>query len=92
MYAICFVYGIITLFDVSFQTSSTTNYKSTLWSYNPITPLSVMVWALSRSLATTYEIIVIFSSSAYLDVSVQRVCFPCGMMYLQYIGLPHSEI
>ena len=32
-----------------------------------------MVWALSCSLATTYEIIIIFSSYAYLDVSVQRV-------------------
>ena len=32
-----------------------------------------MVWALSRSLATTWEIIVIFFSYAYLDVSVQRV-------------------
>ncbi len=34
-----------------------------------------MVWALPRSLATTYGIIVIFSSSGYLDVSVPRVRF-----------------
>jgi hypothetical protein len=33
-----------------------------------------MVWALSLSLATTQEIIIIFSSSAYLDVSVRQVC------------------
>ena len=33
-----------------------------------------MVWAFSLSLATTQEIIIIFSSSAYLDVSVQQVC------------------
>ena len=92
MYVIHFVYGIITLYDVSFQTSSTTNYKSTLWSYNPHLAVTRWVWALSRSLATTYEIIVIFSSSAYLDVSVQRVCFSYEMMYLQYTGLPHSEI
>ena len=32
-----------------------------------------MVWALPRSLAATYGIIVIFSSSGYLDVSVRRV-------------------
>ena len=32
-----------------------------------------MVWALSISLATTLEIIIIFFSSAYLDVSVQQV-------------------
>ena len=31
------------------------------------------VWALPRSLAATYGIIVIFSSSGYLDVSVRRV-------------------
>jgi hypothetical protein len=33
-----------------------------------------LVWAFSLSLATTQEIIIIFSSSAYLDVSVQQVC------------------
>lgn len=43
------------------------------WSYNPMIAVTTMVWALSRSLATTWEIIVIFSSYAYLDVSVQRV-------------------
>ena len=55
-----------------------------------------MVWALSISLAATLEIDVSFSSSAYLDVSVQRVPsvslwiydtvhggFPCGF--------PHSD-
>jgi hypothetical protein len=38
-------------------------------------PLSIntKVWALPRSLATTYGIIIIFSSSPYLDVSVQEV-------------------
>ncbi len=38
-----------------------------------------MVWALSLSLATTQEIIVIFSSSAYLDVSVRQVRSYCAM-------------
>ena len=92
MYVICFVYGIITLCDVPFQASSTTNYKSTLWSYNPHLAVTKWVWAVSRSLATTYEIIVIFSSSAYLDVSVQQVCFSFEIISLQLIGLPHSEI
>jgi poly(3-hydroxyalkanoate) synthetase len=32
-----------------------------------------LVWAVSISLATTLEITVVFSSSAYLDVSVQQV-------------------
>ena len=35
--------------------------------------INTMVWALPRSLAATYGIIVIFSSSGYLDVSVRRV-------------------
>ncbi len=34
-----------------------------------------LVWALPRSLAATYGIIIIFSSSGYLDVSVHRVPF-----------------
>ena len=33
-----------------------------------------LVWANPRSLATTYGITFVFFSSAYLDVSVQRVC------------------
>ena len=44
-----------------------------LQSYNPITAETVMVWAISTSLATTTEITIVFSSCAYLDVSVQRV-------------------
>ena len=35
----------------------------------------LLVWPLSLSLATTREISVDFSSSSYLDVSVQRVPF-----------------
>ena len=38
-----------------------------------------MVWPLPRSLATTYGITIVFFSSSYLDVSVQRVrdyCLP----------------
>lgn len=61
---------------------------------SPNPPLAVTnwVWAVSRSLATTCEITVVFFSSAYLDVSVQRVHLPCGMTNLQLAGLPHSEI
>ena len=50
-----------------------------------------MVWALSLSLATTQEIIIIFSSSAYLDVSVRQVCELCATS-LQLARFPHSEI
>ena len=40
------------------------------------------VWPLPRSLATTYGISFDFSSSAYLDVSVQRV--PSVYLWIQY--------
>ena len=62
------------------------------WSYNPSIAVTILVWALPRSLATTYGIIVIFSSSGYLDVSVLRVCSPCGVTELHSAGLPHSDI
>ena len=55
------------------------------------------VWPLSLSLATTYEISVDFSSSPYLDVSVQEV--PLIYLCIQYMiyellsyGLLHSDI
>ena len=48
-------------------------------SYNPRYAVTCLVWALSLSLATTQEIIVIFSSSAYLDVSVRQVRSYCDM-------------
>ena len=45
--------------------------------------LLLQVWPLSLSLAATKEIDVSFSSSAYLDVSVQRVSLRIAM-YLLY--------
>ena len=36
-------------------------------------PVSYMVWANARSLATTSAITIVFFSSGYLDVSVPRV-------------------
>ena len=55
------------------------------------------VWPLSRSLATTKEISVDFSSSPYLDVSVQAVsliylCIQYMMTKVCLVGLLHSEI
>ena len=57
-------------------------YKSNQMSqpYNPIYAETYMVWAISTSLATTTEITIVFSSYAYLDVSVQRV-----RVFLRYI-------
>ncbi len=51
---------------------------------------SATVWANPLSLATTYGITIVFSSSGYLDVSVPRVCVftPC----LQHGRFPHSDI
>ena len=56
-----------------------------------------LVWPLSLSLATTREISVDFSSSSYLDVSVQRVPFINLCIQLMIYGsspyvFPHSEI
>ena len=71
LYCQVFVYGIVTLFDSSSQTIPLTLSSITL-SATPEILLSP-VWPLSLSLAATQEISVDYSSSAYLDVSVQRV-------------------
>ncbi len=60
-------------------------------SYNPSHAVTCLVWANPRSLATTYGITFVFFSSAYLDVSVQRVRPPIGVLCLQHSGLPHSD-
>ena len=66
-------------------------YKSILQSYNPITAETVMVWAISISLATTPEITFVFSSCAYLDVSVQRVCPLAGNISSIYWVAPFGN-
>ena len=47
---------------------------SRIQSYNPKSAETNLVWAISISLAATPEITIVFSSYAYLDVSVRRVC------------------
>ena len=47
------------------------------------------VWALPRSLAATCGIILIFSSSGYLDVSVHRV--PSVYLWIQYTVLCSAQ-
>src|SRR5690606_19638543 len=71
-----------------FPTPSTHQSCTTSWSYYPAAASTATVWAVPRSLATTWGITVVFSSSAYLDVSVQPVRPPL----LGSKGLPHSEI
>ena len=52
-----------------------------LQSYNPIFAVTKMVWALPLSLTTTEGITIVFFSSAYLDVSVQRVSAISAFQY-----------
>ena len=65
------MYGILTLFDLPSHAIPLTLSSITL-STTPVVLLPP-VWPLSLSLAATKEISVDYSSSAYLDVSVQRV-------------------
>ena len=90
-----FVYGAFTLFGWSFQDHSTNLYESRLQSE----PLGArtQVWALPISLAATFGITFVFSSSGYLDVSVHRVplhtlCIGVWILQVFCSGFPHSEI
>ena len=51
-----------------------------------------MVWAISISLAATPEITIVFSSYAYLDVSVQRVCPLSGNTSSMYWVPPFGNV
>ena len=58
-----------------------------LWSYNPGYAVTYPVWAVSISLATTLEITIVFSSYAYLDVSVQHVS-AFMQPFFKWLGFP----
>ena len=90
-----FVYEILTLFDWA----SHPIRLSSMMLLPVLTPsvLLLLVWPLSLSLATTHEISVDFSSSSYLDVSVQRVpliylCIHHTLTEYCSAGFPHSDI
>ena len=68
-----FIYGTITPYGQAFQPNSIIMHKSISQSYNPEAAETTPVWANSLSLAATQKITIVFSSYAYLDVSVQRV-------------------
>ena len=91
-----FAYGTVTLCGAGFhRASATLGSCARRRSYNPGRGhMTAPVWANARSLATTCAIIVIFSSSGYLDVSVPRVRPPrqtwCGG--IAPAGFPHSDI
>ena len=69
-----YAYGAITPFGPAFQRCSASPSGPLRGPYYPGTAATAPVWATPLSLATTRGITVVFSSSAYLDVSVQRVC------------------
>ena len=90
-----FAYGAFTLFGRLSQNLSARITESVMRSEPH--GARTMVWPLSRSLAATYEIDVSFSSSPYLDVSVQAVPFHTlwigvWMTGVLPAGFPHSEI
>ena len=91
-----FAYGAFTLFGGAFQHASASKSESIMQSATP-KALLPLVWPLSISLAATLKIDVSFSSSAYLDVSVQRVpliwlCIHHTMTEYCSAVFPHSEI
>ena len=90
-----FVYEAFTLFGLLSQNSSARSYESIMRS-EPRNA-RIPVWPLSISLAATLEIDVSFSSSPYLDVSVQAV--PLRTLWIgvrihevRSWGFPHSDI
>ena len=70
------MYGALTLYSPASHPVPLIAYVTTSQSYNPDPAVTGSVWANPRSLATTCGITVVFSSYAYLDVSVQRVRLP----------------
>ena len=90
-----FAYGAFTLFGWLSQNHSAKTLESIMRSE----PQSArtLVWALSISLAATFEITVVFSSSGYLDVSVHRVpyiwlCIHHMLTEVLSARFPHSDI
>ena len=90
-----FAYGAFTLSGRLSQNLSARFIESRMWSEPRNARISVC--PLSRSLAATYEINFSFSSSPYLDVSVQAV--PLHTLWIHVwmhtvfvCGFPHSDI
>ena len=85
------MYGAFTRYGAVFQAASTSSLNLFV---SPTTPEQRIdqVWANPLSLATTYGITIVFSSSRYLDVSVPRVFSHLWVLDLQSRGFPHSDI
>ena len=89
-----FVYGIVTLCDLTFQTVPLTCFLAISESYNPREAGTFLVWALPRSLATTGGITFCFLFLLVLRCfSSQGSLHDLVMMTVrQTAGLPHSDI
>ena len=90
-----FAYGAFTLSGWLSQNHSAKTLESIMRSEPQ--NARTLVWALSISLAATFEITVVFSSSGYLDVSVHRVpyiqlCIHCMLTEVLSARFPHSDI
>ena len=74
---------------LTFPGNSSSYFHLLMWSYNPEKAETFSVWAISRSLATTWEITIVFSSFRYLDVSVPEVCFSLQRcLFFKQTGYP----
>ena len=60
-----FAYAALMLFGCTFQNILLAVCRAMAWSYNPMTAVTDMVWAIPRSLAITGGIIVIFFYCRY---------------------------
>ena len=90
-----FAYGAFTLSGWLSQNHSATLDESIMRSEPQ--DARTLVWALPISLAATFGITVVFSSSGYLDVSVHRVplltlCIGLRILEVCSSGFPHSDI
>ena len=90
-----FAYGAFTLSGWLSQNHSATLDESIMRSEPQ--DARTLVWALPISLAATFGITVVFSSSGYLDVSVHRVPFLTLWIHVRILevfssGFPHSDI
>ncbi len=90
-----FAYGAFTLTGRLSQNQSAKDLESIPRSEPP--RARTPVWALSSSLAATFEITGVVSSSGYLDVSVHRVpfltlCIGVRILEVCSSGFPHSDI
>ena len=89
-----FMYGVITLYDYTFQNIPLTAFLAMLKSYNPNKAGTSLVWAVPRSLATTRGITFCFLFLLVLRCFSSQGSLSClaWVTGLQPDGLPHSEI